>query len=49
MAELMSHLNRNNDKELVILVATSGDTGGAVASGFLNKSGISVVILLSQW
>lgn len=45
MAQLMSYFNRNENKELVILVATSGDTGGAVAAGFLNTPGIKVVIL----
>ncbi len=45
MARLMSYFNKNNDKELVILVATSGDTGGAVAAGFYNTPGIKVVIL----
>jgi threonine synthase len=45
MAQLMSYFNRGNEKELVILVATSGDTGGAVASGFYKTPGIKVVIL----
>ena len=45
MAQLMSYFNRDEDKELVILVATSGDTGGAVASGFYKAPGIKVVIL----
>jgi threonine synthase len=45
MAQLMSYFNRNDDKELVILVATSGDTGGAVAAGFYKTLGIKVVIL----
>ena len=45
MAQLMSYFNRGNDEELVILVATSGDTGGAVAFGFHNTPGIKVVIL----
>lgn len=45
MAQLMSYFNRGEDRELVILVATSGDTGGAVAAGFLNTPGIKVVIL----
>lgn len=45
MAQLMSYFNRGSDKELVILVATSGDTGGAVAFGFHNTPGIKVVIL----
>jgi threonine synthase len=45
MAQLMSYFNRKNDRELVILVATSGDTGGAVAAGFYKTLGIKVVIL----
>ena len=45
MAQLMSYYNRNENKDLIILVATSGDTGGAVASGFYNIPGIKVVIL----
>jgi threonine synthase len=34
-----------NDKKLTVLVATSGDTGGAVANGFYNVLGVDVVIL----
>ena len=45
MAQLMSYFNRNDNQELVILVATSGDTGGAVAAGFYEALGIKVVIL----
>lgn len=45
MAQIMSYYNRGNDRELVILVATSGDTGGAVASGFYKAEGTKVVIL----
>lgn len=45
MAQLMSYFNRGEDKELTILVATSGDTGGAVAAGFHKTPGIRVVIL----
>ncbi len=45
MAQLMGYFNRGEEKELVILVATSGDTGGAVAFGFHNTPGIKVVIL----
>lgn len=44
MAQLMSYFN-DSDQPLRILVATSGDTGGAVAAGFLNTPGIEVVIL----
>jgi threonine synthase len=45
MAHLMSYFNRGEKQDLNILVATSGDTGGAVASGFYNIPGIKVVIL----
>ncbi|MFZ2900350.1 MAG: threonine synthase [Saprospiraceae bacterium] len=45
MARLMGWLVRNDDEPLTILVATSGDTGSAVASGFLGVEGIEVVIL----
>ena len=45
MAQLMAYFNKKDDKELVILVATSGDTGGAVAAGFYKALGIKVVIL----
>ncbi|MCC7244961.1 MAG: threonine synthase, partial [Saprospiraceae bacterium] len=45
MARIMSYFNRGEDKTLNILVATSGDTGGAVAFGFHKVPGIRVVIL----
>ena len=45
MARLLAHFVKGNDKELTILVATSGDTGSAVANGFLGVPGINVVIL----
>jgi len=45
MAQLMSYYNRGENQDLVILVATSGDTGGAVAAGFYKTPGIEVVIL----
>ncbi len=45
MAQLMSHFNHKEEQDLVILVATSGDTGGAVAAGFFDTAGIEVIIL----
>ncbi|TDB57347.1 threonine synthase [Arundinibacter roseus] len=45
MAALMSYFLTRSNKELKILVATSGDTGGAVAQGFYKVPGISVTIL----
>jgi threonine synthase len=45
MARSFSYLRRNEERPLHILVATSGDTGGAVADGFFGVEGISVTIL----
>ena len=45
MAELMGYFNKDKEGDLYILVATSGDTGGAVAAGFHNVPGIQVCIL----
>ncbi len=45
MASLMSYFLVRSQKEIYILVATSGDTGGAVAQGFYNVPGINVTIL----
>jgi len=45
MARLMAFFLEDAKKDLVILVATSGDTGGAVAAGFHRTKGVKVVIL----
>lgn len=45
MACVMAYFNRGEDTELNILTATSGDTGSAVAEGFLKVPGINVWIL----
>lgn len=45
MAELMSYFLKGEDRPTTILVATSGDTGGAVAAGFHKVPGIEVIIL----
>lgn len=45
MARSLGHLNRDSNEKITVLVATSGDTGGAVANGFLGVEGINVVIL----
>tara|TARA_B100000767_G_C19774287_1_gene541744 strand:+ start:2657 stop:3952 length:1296 start_codon:yes stop_codon:yes gene_type:complete len=46
MARCLSYFNQNNNTQKVtVLVATSGDTGGAVANGFLGVTGVEVVIL----
>ena len=45
MAKCLEYFNKNNDENVTVLVATSGDTGGAVANGFLGTKGVDVVIL----
>ncbi|HEX5154519.1 MAG TPA: threonine synthase [Parafilimonas sp.] len=45
MSRCLGYFNRNNDKHTTVLVATSGDTGGAVANGFLGVEGVDVIIL----
>jgi len=45
MARCLAYFNTENTENVTVLVATSGDTGGAVASGFLGVKGVDVVIL----
>lgn len=45
LARCLGYFNKDSDHEVTILVATSGDTGGAVASGFYGVEGVNVVIL----
>lgn len=45
MSRCLGYFNREKDQKNTVLVATSGDTGGAVASGFLGVKGVEVVIL----
>jgi threonine synthase len=45
MSRLMRYLSKDDDRTLDVLVATSGDTGGAVALGFLGVEGTRVTIL----
>lgn len=46
MAQCLGYFNqKKSDQKVTVLVATSGDTGGAVANGFLGVEGIEVVIL----
>ena len=48
MARLISYLTRDSTHPTTLLVATSGDTGGAVANAFLNVPKTRVVILYPQ-
>ncbi len=45
LARLLSYFTREMDEEIHVLVATSGDTGSAVANGFLGVKGIRVHVL----
>jgi threonine synthase len=46
MARCLGYFNKEEKTaKVTVLVATSGDTGGAVASGFLGVEGVEVVIL----
>ncbi|MBD1429092.1 threonine synthase [Sphingobacterium litopenaei] len=45
MSRVMGYFSKQGDKLLDVLVATSGDTGGAVALGFLGVEGTRVTIL----
>lgn len=46
MARLLGHFNNaNKGKEVNVLVATSGDTGSAVANGFIGVPGVRVFVL----
>ncbi|MGC1243394.1 MAG: threonine synthase [Chryseosolibacter sp.] len=45
MSQLLGYFSRQIKREIVILVATSGDTGSAVANGFLGVEGIRVIVL----
>ncbi len=45
MSRCLGHFVKDNDREITVLVATSGDTGGAVAAGFYGVEGVNVVIL----
>ncbi|QIX61662.1 threonine synthase [Hymenobacter sp. BT18] len=45
MSRCLGYFSRSETRPVTVLVATSGDTGGAVASGFLGVPGVEVVIL----
>jgi threonine synthase len=45
LARLLGYFTKNMDQDIHVLVATSGDTGSAVANGFLGVKGIRVHVL----
>ncbi|MDR3132581.1 MAG: threonine synthase [Prevotellaceae bacterium] len=45
LARMMQYFTRNENAATNVLVATSGDTGSAVANGFLGVEGVTVTVL----
>ncbi len=45
MARMLRYFLKGENRQVTVLVATSGDTGSAVANGFLGVEGIRVVVL----
>lgn len=45
MSRCLRYFSKTADEKTVVIVATSGDTGGAVANGFYDVDGVEVVIL----
>jgi threonine synthase len=45
MSRCLRHFSKEKSEKTIVIVATSGDTGGAVANGFYNVDGVEVVIL----
>lgn len=45
LSRLLGFFNQGESRKLMVLTATSGDTGGAVAHGFHRVKGIEVVVL----
>lgn len=45
MSRCLGYFSKTDSRKVTVLVATSGDTGSAVANGFLGVEGVEVVIL----
>jgi threonine synthase len=45
MSRCLGYFLKNENQKVTVLVATSGDTGGAVANGFYDVPGVDVIIL----
>ncbi len=45
MSRCLQHFTKDSNEKTVVIVATSGDTGGAVANGFYDVEGVEVIIL----
>ncbi len=49
LAATLERIPRDDPRRLTILVATSGDTGGAVAAAFYDRPWVDVVVLYPAW
>jgi len=48
MSRCLGHFSGEKSEKTIVIVATSGDTGGAVANGFYETENVEVVILYPQ-
>ncbi|MEZ5346344.1 MAG: threonine synthase [Pyrinomonadaceae bacterium] len=48
MSRCLQHFTKESNDRTLVIVATSGDTGGAVANGFYGVEGVDVVILFPK-
>jgi threonine synthase len=48
MSRCLAEFAKEKSEKAIVIVATSGDTGGAVANGFYGVEGVEVVILYPQ-
>jgi threonine synthase len=48
MSRCLAEFAKEESEKTIVVVATSGDTGGAVANGFYGVAGVEVVILYPQ-
>jgi len=48
LARIISHYSRPHNKDVNVLVATSGDSGGAVGEGFHKVPGVKVFVLYPE-
>ncbi len=48
MSRCLQYFSKEKKEKTIVIVATSGDTGGAVANGFFGVEDVEVVILISE-
>ena len=48
MSRCLQYFSKGKSEKTIVIVATSGDTGGAVANGFYDVESIEVVIFIRK-